>query len=148
MFLKRIFMTILLSTIGSSHLWAKSASIVGLWETIDDRTGQKKAIVKIYQKGTSYFADIVKVYWKENDNKICVHCKDKKRHNQPVEGMNFVWDLKPHSSLLWDNGSILDPHNGQVYKVRMKKNGDVLYVRAYLGVPVLGRTQEWHRYSN
>ena len=122
------------------------ASIVGLWETIDDRTGQKKAVVKIYKKNKNYYADIVKVYWKPNDAKICVHCKEDFRKNQPIEGMNLLWDLKKHSTSLWDDGRILDPHNGQIYHVRIKQNKNALFVRAFLGVPLLGRTQEWHRY--
>lgn len=123
------------------------ASLAGLWETIDDRTGQKKAVVKIYKKNNLYFADIVKVYWKPNDSKTCLHCKDVTRKNQPIEGMNFLWDLKKHSNALWGDGHILDPHNGQVYRVRIKENKNALFVRAFLGMPLLGRTQEWHRYQ-
>ncbi|MDQ5884658.1 MAG: hypothetical protein QG556_998 [Pseudomonadota bacterium] len=122
------------------------ASIVGLWETIDDRTGQKKAVVRIYKKNDKYFAVIVKVYWKPNDSKVCLHCKDAARKNQPIEGMNFLWDLKKHSNALWDDGRILDPHNGQVYRVRIKQNKNALFVRAFIGMPLLGRTQEWHPY--
>lgn len=123
------------------------SSIVGLWETIDDRTGNKKAVVKIYKKDKHYFADIVKVYWKPQDSKICQHCKDTARKNKPIEGMNFLWDLKKKSQSLWDDGRILDPHTGQIYHVRLKKNKNKLYVRAFLGMPLIGRTQEWHRYQ-
>ena len=147
MFFKRIFLLILLFVNGTHLLWAKSSSLEGLWETIDDRTGNKKAIVKIYKKNNAYFANIVKVYWKKGDQKTCVHCKAPMQKNKPIEGLTLLWNLKPHSRQLWDGGEILDPHNGQVYQVRMKKNGDMLYVRAFLGVPILGRTQEWHRYS-
>jgi uncharacterized protein (DUF2147 family) len=141
-----IILTVFLS--GFGQLWAKPNSIIGLWETIDDRSGEKKAIVNIYKKNQSYYADIVKVYWKNNENKRCVACKDSVRQNQPIEGLNILWGLKSHSNFLWDNGNILDPHNGQIYKVRVKQNNDVLYVRAFLGVPLLGRTQEWHRYHS
>jgi uncharacterized protein (DUF2147 family) len=47
----------------------------------------------------------------------------------------------------WDGGTILDPNNGKVYKVRLtpKDGGKALDVRGYIGAPLLGRTQTWIR---
>ena len=119
--------------------------IVGYWETVDDRTGQKKAIVKIEKVKNHFVGQIVKVYWKDKDHKRCDACHGRFK-NQPVEGLNFLWGLEYHSPNLYMNGQILDPHNGQVYQVRVKKQHNNLLVRAYLGLPLLGRTQVWHRY--
>jgi len=103
-------------------------------------------LVKLYQKNDELYGKIMKVYWKDGDSHQCVHCKGN-LYNQPIEGMRFVWGLKQHSKLIWEKGSILDPHNGKIYQVRVKKNHDKLLVRAYLGAPILGRTQIWHRVS-
>jgi uncharacterized protein (DUF2147 family) len=147
MYFKNLAIILTVFLMSMSQVFAKPHRLSGLWETIDDRTGQKKSIIKIYKKGEEYRADIVKVYWKDGDHHFCVACKDKIRHNQSIEGMNFLWGLKKHSTMMWDQGHILDPHNGKVYNVRIKQNKDILYVRAFLGVPLLGRTQEWHRYQ-
>ena len=42
--------TILLIGFISFSVFASSTGISGTWETIDDRTGQKKAIVQLYEK--------------------------------------------------------------------------------------------------
>jgi uncharacterized protein (DUF2147 family) len=120
-------------------------NIVGYWETIDDRTGQKKAIVKIEEINHQFVGKIVKVYWKDKDHKRCDACHGRFK-NQPIEGLNFLWGLEYHSPDLYMNGHIIDPHNGQVYQVRVKKQHRLLLVRGYLGLPLLGRTQVWHRY--
>jgi hypothetical protein len=124
---------------------AANLGLTGLWETIDDRTGDKKAIVKLVEKNGKIEGQIVKIFWKKNDNKICIHCKDALK-NKPIVGIRFLWDLEKQSQNYWSNGSILDPHNGKVYRVNIKKDGKRLFVRAYLGISLLGRTQIWHKH--
>ena len=63
-------------------------------------------------------------------------------------GMTIIEGVRAGSSAdLWDGGTILDPNNGKVYKVRMtlKDGGRTLDVRGYVGMPLLGRTQTWQR---
>lgn len=134
---------LLISISYASH--AANLSLTGLWETIDDRTGDKKAIIKLIEKNGKIEGQIVKIFWKKNDNKICIHCKGALK-NQPIVGMRFLWDLEKQSENYWSNGSILDPHNGKVYRVNIKKDGKRLFVRAYLGISLLGRTQIWHKH--
>ena len=126
--------------------FAAAPSITGLWETVDDRTGQKKAVVSLYIKNKKLCGKIVKVYWKAHESRLCNQCKGE-LHHQSIEGLPFLWGLSKHSRLIWEKGSILDPHNGKIYRVRIKKNKDKLLVRAYLGRPILGRTQIWQRLS-
>ena len=137
--------TLLFSTVLMPML-AQAKSVAGLWETIDDRSGQKKAIVKLEKKNGSIEGTIVKVYFKPGDKHFCDDCTGSLK-NAPVEGLRFLWGLNKESKNHWNNGSILDPHNGKIYRARMNLQGDTIYVRAYLGVPVLGRTQIWHRYQ-
>lgn len=124
---------------------AADSGLAGLWETIDDRTGDKKAIVKLMEKNGKIEGQIVKIFWKKNDHKLCVHCKGRLK-NKPIIGMRFLWDLEKQSQNYWSNGSILDPHNGKVYSVNIKRDGERLFVRAYLGISLLGRTQIWHKH--
>lgn len=120
------------------------SSPAGTWTTIDDKTGQKRAVVRISVSGGNLTGTIVKVYPQAGDTGICSKCpgsfKDKK-----IQGLQFVWGLKDEGNGVWSGGSILDPKSGKVYKAKITLEGNKLYVRGYLGVSLLGRTQTWVR---
>ena len=61
--------------------------------------------------------------------------------------MTIMWGLTSDGGTVWDNGSILDPNTGDVYsaKIELEEGGQKLLVRGYLGISLLGRTQEWVR---
>lgn len=121
-----------------------SQSPAGNWTTIDDKTGQKRAVVSISSSGGTLNGTIVKVFHQSGDTGICSNCpgafKDKK-----IEGLQFLWGLKEDGDNEWSGGSILDPKTGKVYKAKITLKGNKLYVRGYLGVSLLGRTQVWVR---
>ncbi len=66
---------------------------------------------------------------------------------RPVLGMiflsDFVLDSNKHNR--WKSGKIYNPRNGRLYKATMTIKGDVLKVRGYVGVPLIGETQVWTR---
>jgi uncharacterized protein (DUF2147 family) len=78
----------------------------------------------------------------------CDKCSDE-RKDQPILGLPIIRNVKANAddAALWDGGEILDPNNGKTYKVRLKPadGGKKLEVRGYIGAPLLGRTQTWHR---
>jgi uncharacterized protein (DUF2147 family) len=47
----------------------------------------------------------------------------------------------------YSGGLILDPDDGEIYRAEMKlkDQGSKLDLRAYIGIPLLGRTQTWIR---
>jgi uncharacterized protein (DUF2147 family) len=47
----------------------------------------------------------------------------------------------------FSGGQILDPDDGEIYRAEMKlkDQGVKLDLRAYIGIPLLGRTQTWIR---
>jgi len=48
---------------------------------------------------------------------------------------------------LW-KGHIIDPRNGSVYRAELSLKGNgTLALRGYLGIPLLGQTQTWTRYT-
>jgi uncharacterized protein (DUF2147 family) len=63
--------------------------------------------------------------------------------------MTILRGIKPDAGEkgTWVGGDILDPNNGKIYKVLLKlvDGGKKLDVRGYIGMPMLGRTQTWHR---
>ena len=139
--MKKIITTTLILLI---CLTANSQSIFGKWKTIDDETGNEKSIVEIYQKDGKAFAKIVQLLEKGNENKICENCKGDKK-NMPIKGMEIINGLSQDDDE-WNNGKILDPKTGKVYKcIVALENSNKLRVRGYIGFALLGRTQYWQR---
>lgn len=130
----------------AAPMLAADLSPVGTWKTIDDKTGKAKGIVRITERNGVLEGKILKVLTSDHGpHPICTSCGGK-RHNQPVEGMTFLWGLTRHGDE-WSGGKILDPHSGRIYKARVRviDDGRRLKVRGYIGFALLGRTQIWHR---
>ncbi len=123
------------------------ASPVGLWKTIDDETKAEKSYVRIVDDGGVLSGRIERLINPSKPDPVCDACTDA-RKGQPITGMTIVEGVKKNpDESFWDGGSILDPNNGKTYKVRLtpKDDGKTLDVRGYIGMPLLGRTQTWHR---
>lgn len=129
----------------SNVVEAAPASPVGYWTTIDDETNQPKAIVHIEQRNGTLYGRIVKLINPKEKNPICEECLGNKK-NQPVTGLEILWGLKPDDDE-WSGGYILDPESGKEYRCTMEviEGGNRLKVRGYIGISLLGRTQEWRR---
>ncbi len=123
-----------------------SRSVAGVWKTIDDVSGQEKALVKIIEKDGALNGVITKLFHPERPNPICVECSGEKK-DKPVEGMEIVWDMQKAGDNEWSGGRILDPKTGKVYKcrIRLADGGRKLEVRGFIGLSLFGRTQTWHR---
>jgi uncharacterized protein (DUF2147 family) len=123
----------------------KAASPVGLWETIDDKTGKPTAVVEIFEKDQKLYGRIEQILTGEDAKVVCVACTDD-RKNQPVVGMIIIRGIKLGGPE-YGGGDILDPDSGSVYRCKMhlEKNGSELIVRGYIGLSLFGRSQTWHR---
>jgi len=77
---------------------------------------------------------------------LCDKCQGD-LHNQPIVGLRIMWGMRSHNNGQWRGGSILDPRTGHIYECLMilKDNGQVLDVHGYFAIPLVGRTQTWHR---
>lgn len=118
-------------------------TIIGQWETYDDKTKEKKAVIEVYQTNNLYFAKIVKSFIGEK-NAICESCKGTKK-NKPIIGLVIIENIKKDGNE-FNGGFILDPENGETYKCYLKLiNNNKLKVRGYLGFSLFGRTQYWIR---
>ncbi|MDR2871062.1 MAG: DUF2147 domain-containing protein [Xanthomonadaceae bacterium] len=120
-------------------------SAVGHWKTIDDKTGKVKSIVEISQTANDNLSGkILRVLQSERPHPICSKCEGE-RHNQPIEGMTILWDLKPDGTNRWSGGTILDPANGKTYrsKIALQPGGDKLDVSGCIAF--ICRTQTWIR---
>jgi uncharacterized protein (DUF2147 family) len=126
---------------------AQTDSPVGTWQTIDDHTGQPKALVQITQDANGSLNGKVIKGLNANDqpDRRCIACTDA-RKDQLILGMTIISDMKKDGDG-WDGGQILDPENGKLYKCKMhvEEGGQKLVVRGYIGVALLGRSQTWIR---
>jgi len=128
---------------GSAHAQA-SDSIVGVWKTYDDETNQPAALVEIAEKNGVYIGVITKLL-DPNAPVYCSKCTDS-RKGKPVNGLEILTGLKKTGSS-YSGGQILDPDDGEIYRaeIKLKDQGSKLELRAYIGIPLLGRTQNWTR---
>ena len=121
----------------------QAQSIIGQWETYDDKTNEKKAIIEIYQVNAIYSAKIVKNFVRDKDA-ICDNCEGENK-NKPIIGLVIIKDIKQKDGV-YEDGTILDPESGDVYKCYLELiEENKLKVRGYIGFSLLGRTQYWLR---
>jgi uncharacterized protein (DUF2147 family) len=119
-------------------------SPVGLWRSIDDKSGEAKAEIRISESGGVLTGRIEKTL-KKDAKPTCEECKDE-RKGQAIQGLEIIRGArKADGQDVWENGKILDPENGKEYTLKLApvENGQKLQVRGYLGP--FYRTQTWVR---
>ncbi len=143
--IRQLVASLLLGWISLSALAGDSP--VGLWRTIDDRSGKEKSLVRIVDVNGELRGTIEKLFPEpgEEPNPVCEKCPGDKK-NKPVISMTILTGLKKEKDQ-WSGGEILDPQNGKTYRCKMwlEDKGRALHVRGFIGVSVLGRTQIWIR---
>ncbi len=122
-----------------------SSSPLGLWKTIDDKTGQPRSLVRIYSEGGRFFGRIEQSLKPGAESRVCDKCTDD-RKNQPMLGLIIIRNIKL-SDGEYAGGNILDPDSGTVYrcKFHLEQDGTRLVVRGFIGFALLGRSQTWQR---
>lgn len=142
-----IYLTLLTFLVQPITVSAKSKiTPLGYWTTISDKTKKPRAVVRLTQRNGIIEGRIIRIYPLEKDHDFCVKCPEPLK-NKPIIGLRFLWGLKPDGELSWSGGHIIDPQEGSVYKCKMTldKSGKTLFVRGYIGISLLGRTQLWVR---
>ncbi len=145
--LTRILILIVLGLALASGHAADRDSPVGLWRTIDDKSGKERSLVRVSETNGQLQITIEKLFREpgEETNPLCDKCPGEKK-NKPVTGMQIGSGLKKAGEV-WSGGEILDPENGKTYKCKvwLEDKGNKLHVRGFIGVSLLGRTQVWVR---
>jgi uncharacterized protein (DUF2147 family) len=124
---------------------AEGQSILGKWKTIDDNTGEERSVVEIYEKGGKVYGKIIKLFRKpgEDPDPVCDECDtDDERYKKKIIGMEIITEMAKRGDE-YDDGNILDPETGKVYRCRLWVEGNDLKIRGYWG-PFF-RTQTWKK---
>jgi uncharacterized protein (DUF2147 family) len=141
--MKKLFSACLLSC--AAALAMAQATPAGLWKTIDDETKTEKSFVRITENGGVFSGKVEKIVDPAKQGEKCDKCSDE-RKDKPILGMTILEGVKKNASEpYWDGGTIVDPNNGKVYKVRLtpKDGGKSLEVRGFIAF--LFRNQTWIR---
>jgi uncharacterized protein (DUF2147 family) len=120
-------------------------SPIGLWKTVDDKTGMPRVMVRIYVQDGKYFGRIEQSFTPGAESRVCSVCTDE-RKNQPIIGLLIIRNVTLRDGE-YGGGDILDPESGSVYrcKFHLEKDGTILVVRGFIGISLLGRSQTWQR---
>lgn len=117
-------MKYLMSITGVLFLSIVSAqSIEGQWKTIDDESGKARSVVEIYKKGDKFYGKVVELFLEpgEDTDPVCSECDEEdSRFMQKVRGMEIIQRMEYDSNdQRYEDGTILDPENGNVYDLSL-----------------------------
>ena len=125
---------------------AQVSKMLGQWNTYDDKTGDLRSTIKIYEEKGTYQAVIITLYEKDSNGKFKVMNPPYAKEYEGVVGTMVFKEMKVDGDHL--KGKIYDPESQKTYnaKVSYKTNNDELIVRGSLDkMGLLGRSQTWKR---
>ena len=121
---------------------AHAQSPVGTWQN-------EKATFEIYDQGGKLYGKIVTLKNpndKDGKPKVDKQNPDASKQSTPIQGMTFLRGFTAAGNGRWENGTIYDPEKGKTYSSYMQMEGnDKIEVRGYIGVSMIGRSQNWTR---
>ena len=132
---------------------ASADAALGTWLTeAGDKGG--RAHVEISRSGNKLVGKIVHLeepnfeagHARAGKPKVDLENPDPKLRERAILGLQILQGFTYDGDGEWSGGTIYDPANGKTYKAQITMDGrDVLSVRGYIGLPIIGRTATWKR---
>jgi uncharacterized protein DUF2147 len=130
----------------AAPLFAADPMVNGLWEQTDDN-GKVGGWFLFFERNGTFHGALVRAFPKPGEPQYdtCVKCKDEQK-DAPMMGLIIVKDMQ-RKGLAYENGTILDPRDGSIYKAKLElsADGQRLTVRGFLGIELFGQSQVWKR---
>ncbi len=121
---------------------APGDAILGVWFN-----AEKDAKIEITKVDGKFFG---KVIWLKNPNdakgkpKTDIENPDPKLRTRPRLGLVVLTNLEYDKGINYDGGKIYDPKSGKTYSCQAKlANNNLLKLRGFIGISLIGRTSEW-----
>jgi len=140
-----IFTAMLFATANVNAQEFQPDDILGVWLNEDE-----DAHIEVYKDGDLYFGKIIWLKFPIDEEtgkpKLDKHNPDPELQKRPSLGIKLLTDFEWDGDNEWDEGDIYDPKSGKTYSCYIiMKEYDLLKIRGYIGISLIGRTTYWTR---
>ena len=141
--MKKLFLLLFVS-ISLSSFSQKNSDVTGEWYN-----AEKDAIITIFEDNNTLSG---KITWMLNPNDENGNPKkdplnpNKDLRDRARLGMVMMTNFSYQKDNVWDGGTLYDPKTGKTYSGMITlKDKNILDLRGYVGIALLGRTSTWTR---
>ncbi len=113
-----------------------SPGITGDWVT------PNKSVVRMYPCGNDICGKLVHISVAETKDR---NNPQPSLRERPLCGLDIAEGFRMKDQTHAQGGHVYDPESGKTYRGTITAEGDTLKLRGYVGVPLFGRTETWHR---
>ena len=134
--MKKFTLLLLVLLVATGSIFAQNNAgdkVLGTW-----LNEEKDGKIEIYKSGNKYFGKLVF----DGSSRTDIKNPDPKLRSRKLQDLvlltNFTYDDGE-----WEGGKIYDPKSGKTYSCIMKFKGNILQIKGYIGITLLGRTTVW-----